>query len=424
MAIRQTFCGHYTPTITGATEYVSPTLLKRGATSEAAIAQPWLTEATARVLRVRLAAAPGSGKSRTFTFRVNGSNSLLTVTLSDSEIDAEISLDVPITDGDLISVAHVPVGSPALIAAMITLAIDNTDANVSCYGGNNGGETITTATTYGSTPFCGGWSIVGEIFLRAISPTDFSFKRVQIELDAGPGGGNSLTFDLVLNGTPVGLGLVISGASTSGTAVCDIAVGVNDVVAATCVRSGGSNSINVKAGYRVETVTDGEMIVSSPTPTFWANSLKYYRPSQVGQAGSSSESNAIVYGAGATFQMQKLTASIQRAFVTDMEDVQVEVLKNGSVALSVIIPGAGWLAGLPTYATPSSDDVPLEPDDSFDVALVTGSGTTWAATWGFVQVQFADAGGSPAPGPGSPPAQAERGVIGELLWIHMPREVP
>lgn len=421
MATRQTFTGRYTPAGTS-TEYISPTLLTRGSTAESAIKQPWLTNARARALKVIVPTAPGSGKSRAFTFRVNGADTALTVTIADTAISAYLEASVTIADGDLIAVSHVTAGSPATVAAIIALVIDHDGDGVTCYGGTNGGEVITTNTTYHSQIFNGGWGPVGSISRTNVSPTTTTLTRITIELDAAPGVGHTLTFDLLLNAAAQSIGLSIADAATSGSVSLSIPISVNDALVMRCIRDLGTSTINVKAAYRFSG-TDGETIVAAPDGLdLHAGTTYYYTPNQ-SQNESTTESNVIVYGAGTRIRLRKLTASTQRAFVISTGPATFAVRKNGATVMSVTAPAADWLTGTPTYATPdTTSDIPFETTDSMTVSVRIDIGTSWVATWGFVQYQLT----VPDLGEGTLDTELETdaGVIGPHAWVEWPRAVP
>lgn len=68
---------------------------------------------TAKRMYVYLPTAPGSGKSRSFTLRVNNADTSLTCTISDTSQECNYSADVSIADGDLLNIKTVPTSTPA-----------------------------------------------------------------------------------------------------------------------------------------------------------------------------------------------------------------------------------------------------------------------------------------------------------------------
>lgn len=108
---------------TGSTEFLQPN----------GIAAPDATEAnrqmlvgkacTAKNLRVKLATAPGSGKSRTVTLRKNGADTLLTLSIADAATTGfNTSDEVSLAVDDVISIETTPTGTPA--ASLVYFAVE------------------------------------------------------------------------------------------------------------------------------------------------------------------------------------------------------------------------------------------------------------------------------------------------------------
>lgn len=74
---------------------------------------------TVTAIYVKLSAAPGSGKSKTFTLRKNGADTALTCTVSDAATTCNGTGSVAIADDDLISTSDAPSGTPAVSAVTI-----------------------------------------------------------------------------------------------------------------------------------------------------------------------------------------------------------------------------------------------------------------------------------------------------------------
>ena len=71
-------------------------------------------------IAVKLAAAPGAGKSRAFTLRVNGADTACTVTISDTATANTASCSVSIANDDLVATADAPTGSPTATTPAIS----------------------------------------------------------------------------------------------------------------------------------------------------------------------------------------------------------------------------------------------------------------------------------------------------------------
>jgi len=81
--------------------------------------------------RVELAAAPGSGKSYTFTIVINGSPTDLTFAISNLDASGEITTDVAVSAGDLAQIKCVPDGTPTAVYARWSTVFEGTTAKES-----------------------------------------------------------------------------------------------------------------------------------------------------------------------------------------------------------------------------------------------------------------------------------------------------
>jgi len=69
---------------------------------------------TAKKIQVKLATAPGSGKSREIILRLNNStDTSLACTVSDTNTTCTTTADVTIADGDILNMKIVPTSTPA-----------------------------------------------------------------------------------------------------------------------------------------------------------------------------------------------------------------------------------------------------------------------------------------------------------------------
>ena len=75
---------------------------------------------TVTKIAVVLNAAPGAGRSRAFTLRVNGADTACTVTISNTATSNSASCSVSIADNDLVATADVPTGTPAAATPAIS----------------------------------------------------------------------------------------------------------------------------------------------------------------------------------------------------------------------------------------------------------------------------------------------------------------
>lgn len=105
-----------------ATNYAEPISGLWNATE--ALKQIQAGQATYKAIYIKLRTAPGAGKNRSFTLNKAGVGTALTATVSDTATTANLTgQSVSLADGDLISLATVPSGTPASTATKIGLLI-------------------------------------------------------------------------------------------------------------------------------------------------------------------------------------------------------------------------------------------------------------------------------------------------------------
>jgi hypothetical protein len=148
---------------------------------------------TIRKLRVKLSAAPGAGKSYTFTLRYAASggamaDSTLTVTISGDATTsgADVSHDVAVAAGGKVSISCVPSGTPTAVYATWTMEFEGTNAKESlliisayCYS---------SSTTYVAVGYVRGASYTAnEAYCYRPCPTAGKIKNLYVELSVDPG---------------------------------------------------------------------------------------------------------------------------------------------------------------------------------------------------------------------------------------------
>jgi hypothetical protein len=106
---------------TGTVQFISPqsSTANWSTTENQFVAIPVAGIITA--LRVRFAAAPGAGRSRTITLRKN-SVDVMSVTISDSDTTGLSTVRIAVVPGDLLSLMSTPTGTPA--AGIVTWCMD------------------------------------------------------------------------------------------------------------------------------------------------------------------------------------------------------------------------------------------------------------------------------------------------------------
>jgi hypothetical protein len=100
-------------------------------------------------LRVRLSGSPSSGDSYTFTLRVNGADTALTVTISDSAQQGEdITHEVSVSAGDRVSLKCTPFSDPDTQTATWSVIFESNTNNGSLILGGSSDTCSTSSTEY------------------------------------------------------------------------------------------------------------------------------------------------------------------------------------------------------------------------------------------------------------------------------------
>jgi len=410
------------------TEYLSPGILDAASTTEAVVSHQWLGQARATGLRVTLDAAPGVGKSRTFAFRVDGVDTALTLTISGTDTAASIVASVAIADGDLVSLAHVPAGSPSITDGRISLVIDGSESFVSCYGGGiDGAVLVSDAFVYKQGVFgANGWGAVGSVSVRNLVPVAGTITRVAVNVTTAPGSGKSIAFDVFVNDVLTGIGLTVSGTATSAVVTCAIAVVEGHRVHVEAQMSAGAAPTEARMAYRFETALDGASIITSPggAQALASLSTRYSPPRQYNQVAA--EADATVLGGLETFELRNLHAHIWSGATGT--DPHVVTVRRNSAATALTVTTPAQPAVTEGDAPPDLlSRVSIGSSDTWDIGLVNGD-TGPIALLNWAVMQYAPTTGAPDGGVigAIPTARSSlpEGWMGPHAWVEWPRIVP
>lgn len=192
-------------------------------------------------LRVTLSAAPGAGRSWTFTLVINGSDSSLSVTIADSSTTGTSAGPVSITAGDSLYWKSVPSGTPA--------ALSTNGLSISCEVVTSGsygcglffgsaidlpGATTTTRYTSPSSFYSS-----TESTMVSVMPVGGRIRNLRVTLDNGPTA--TYTYTITKNGVASALTTSISGGSQNASDLTDIVnFDAGDTIALVITPSGGT----------------------------------------------------------------------------------------------------------------------------------------------------------------------------------------
>jgi len=174
-------------------------------------------------LRIFLENAVGPGESRTFTLRINGSDTALTVTIPAGAIEGEdLTNSVSVVAGDRVQLQQTVVGVTSNYAAWSMRWVPTTeDYTVMCLTTDTTKLASGAASSQHLVPSgCqhGPLATTSDIGQRVYFPTGGTLRSMYVKLSAAPGtiSGRTRTFTLVKNGTDTALQVVIDGNTTTG----------------------------------------------------------------------------------------------------------------------------------------------------------------------------------------------------------------
>lgn len=202
---------------TSATEYVAFGGTPPGTTeSLKRVVVP--TGGTVKNFRVRLAAAPGVGKSRTFTVVKNGTDTAIVATIADAATTgSDLTHTVSFSAGDEISVKSVPTSTPAAsVVGFGAVFLATVDGEGVIFGANNN-STINDGTN-ASYALLNGTSVSNteSASFQSVGLA-CTLQKLYVVVSVAPGNTKTLTFDTRINSASPSndLSVAITGAATT-----------------------------------------------------------------------------------------------------------------------------------------------------------------------------------------------------------------
>lgn len=223
-------------------------------------------------LRVYLSRAPGTGNSVTYVINKNGSNTSLSLTISDSATSGEVVSTVAVSAGDLLTVEDSCSTALTAFSGVFLTEFDPTTANRFSYpaalDGSSAPGTIGAASVpYYSPLLFGGVSpsttnAIGTT--QSISPLIGTLRTLYVHLQTAPGATKSWDFVVVRNGSEEATSVLnIAGTSTSGS-VTGLSIGVSagDVLVFK-VKTATNTPASTRVGFAItlEPTTAGQFAV-------------------------------------------------------------------------------------------------------------------------------------------------------------------
>ena len=227
---------------------------------------------TFKNMRILLTVAPGSGKSRTFTLFKGGTDTGITVTISNTDTSGEdLSNTYTALAGDSYYIEQTTSGTPDTTRMHWSLMFDGDNSKESPLFASSVQDLSTTTTEYLS---CGG-HLDGiaipttEDDVICVIPTSGTIKNLYVQLQTPPGVGNGRFFRLRLNKSDSDLGIGMGGStSNSNNTLNDVSVVAGDRISIRSTISLGTPASSlVRIGLTFVADTDGEFIILSNDQT-------------------------------------------------------------------------------------------------------------------------------------------------------------
>ncbi len=360
----------------------------------------WLLTGNFRKWRVRLSAAVSAASTITFTLRINGSTTGMTITFNPGDTDLTYTgSDVSVTAGDLVNVQIANTGSGGGSAITWCMEFEPSSGSKSIYGGNFGNGSGSTPLyfpplAHHGTPGIGTIQDQATCVVSAAGTiTDFA-----ICMNSAPGGG-SHEYALWLNGTKQdGTGgtqdtriSYTGGGNRNRTVSFSLAVSPGDVLYVKYERlSGGSINVYGAASVVFDPTTTGQFMVCGISRGLLQTSAgPYYFGGAHGVTGGNGGSPPT--GVGVMGPITTVTLSNFRVWLSAAPTsthsrtftwTKGESTSNIGGTPSVAISGAN------TSGSDGSNTFTLGDDELFEVKeTIAGSPTDAYGAWSLIGVE-------------------------------------
>lgn len=259
-------------------------------------------------MSIYLAAAPGAGRSWTYTLRVNGVDSALSVTVANPAVTGSSFVDVAVSAGDIVNWKITPSGTPTGSAACRILTEFTPDvANQFAYHGGIA-STLVAINTYSSLLHYTSsiQSTDSNILARDIVAMDNgTIRNFYVSLASAPPAGVDYTFVINKNGVEEASSVVTvtSASATVSVSGLSIAVARGDMLGFKVkAKTGTGNARQACWGLVIEPAVSGEfMWAGTPRGGFYAtpgSSLNWgytYATTNLGDGNSAEALNALPF---------------------------------------------------------------------------------------------------------------------------------
>ena len=299
---------------------------------------------------VNLATAPGSGNTRTFTVRLNGTTTgQISLAIANTATTGnETATELTVAAGDSVAILDTDSVTPAATAARfgITFIPDNAGEFIACATTDDNLNGAATEFQYVS---CADSTLSAtEADFECLSVTAFTVKKLYAKLSVDPGTSpDAYTFTLKKNGSDTALLVTIVADNTTGNATQDVSVSAADLIyysiapvstpSATphtqlgllCYIAPTGGDVNVALTGISSTVSAGSIVPSMSIPMTGISST--------GSAGSMTVSSTLpISGSSSTLSAGSLSPNLSVS-ASGLETT----LSAGSLTPSLSVPVTG-----------------------------------------------------------------------------------
>lgn len=358
---------------------------------------------TISALDVAVAVAPGAGKSLAFTLRVNEADTLLTVTISDTNLaptSADTTHSISVSPGDRVCIKCIPTGTPtAPTWTSWSMEFTGTTAGESPLLGGSGAATQAAGVTdfYGVQYDASGQTTESNRY--QVFPTGGTIDHLYVSLDADPGGSSqSVTVALMLNSVAQTLTIPVNtGATAANDTTHSIAIAAGDLVSWRVITSASCATVRIKIGCRWVPTIDGEAVLLSSVDTL-AQALTNYRAVGGNSNFNATETNR--YQISTAFTAKKLY--VNASGIASGQTYATTFRKNQSSTGCPTVT----ITGTATTGNDTSSTVSVAARDLIDLQNVTGATSGSVTARKGIVALTASAASSPTL------TQLERGIRG------------
>lgn len=324
MATRQTICLWSNNAFsTSAVRYSAPVQTVFWQASEVDARVDWPTTGTFSNLKIKLVSAPGtsgSAHSYTFTLRINGVDTGVSVTISGDQTTGQSTASVAIARGDLLTISCTPANTPAAVAsAGYMMAIEFVGDNTGESGYGFARATISSSANRFNGPFAGWTWLTTGLAAQNVVAASGNITHLIARVSNAPGVGTNYTFTLYKNGVKqdgsggtVDTRVVIADAAVTNSATFSLAVVGGDTVYIECAPTGSPATTTSRCSATFTATSDGEsqvcgFVTSGPSQTL----TMYAVPNQFASSFSTTESDRAMISGITGFTLKGLWADLQ-----------------------------------------------------------------------------------------------------------------